>query len=231
MSKNLPAVFAIVLALCGSAFADEWQTFTNCRLIENESNDGDSFHVKADGEEYLFRLYFVDTPESETDSVVAERITEQAENFGVSEDQCIRGGKTAKEFTAKVLSHPFTVVTRFQKALGRSKLQRYYAIILVDGKNDLAEMLVRAGLARAHGQVVSDPPKGKEMAQYVSMEKQAKAGKMGLYGGNKPKAENTSSRLPSRLPIRSQPVEVPSSSEQNILTEPLIQPISIGDFQ
>jgi hypothetical protein len=34
-----------------------------------------------------------------------------------------------------------------------------------------------------------------------------------------------------RLPIRSQPVEFPSSSEQNILTEPLIQPISIGDFQ
>jgi hypothetical protein len=92
-------------------------------------------------------------------------------------------------------------------------------------------MLVRAGLARAHGQVVSDPPKGKEMAQYVSMEKQAKAGKMGLYGGNKPKAENTSSRLPSRLPIRSQPVEVPSSSEENILSEPVIQPISIGDFQ
>jgi hypothetical protein len=118
MSKNLPAVFATLLALCGSAFADEWVTLKNCRLLENQSNDGDSFHVKADGEEYLFRLYFVDTPESETDSVVAERITEQAENFGVSKDQCIRGGKTAKEFTAKVLSHPFTVVTRFQKAVG-----------------------------------------------------------------------------------------------------------------
>jgi len=235
MSKNLPAVFAIVLALCGSAFADDWQTFTNCRLIENESNDGDSFHVKADGEEYLFRLYFVDTPESETDSVVAERITEQAENFGVSEDQCIRGGKTAKEFTAKVLSHPFTVVTRFQKALGRSKLQRYYAIILVDGKNDLAEMLVRAGLARAHGQVVADAPNGKEMADYARMERAAKAGKMGLYGGNTPKnSESSESRLgssPSRLPVRNQPVAPPANGGLDALSGDIIPPIGVGDFQ
>jgi endonuclease YncB( thermonuclease family) len=34
--------------------------------MENASNDGDSFHVKADGEERIFRLYFVDTPESES---------------------------------------------------------------------------------------------------------------------------------------------------------------------
>jgi hypothetical protein len=118
--------------------------------------------------------------------VVAERITQQAAHFGISEEQSIEGGKTAKEFTEKALSRPFSVVTRFQKAMGRSKLQRYYAIILVDGKNDLAELLIRAGMARAFGQVVADAPKGKEIAQYVSMEKQARATKMGLYGGNKP---------------------------------------------
>jgi endonuclease YncB( thermonuclease family) len=231
MSKNLPAVFAITLALCGSAFADEWQTLTNCRLIENESNDGDSFHVKADGEEYLFRLYHADTPESETDSVVAERITQQAAHFGISEEQSIEGGKTAKEFTEKALSRPFSVVTRFQKAMGRSKLQRYYAIILVDGKNDLAELLIRAGMARAFGQVVADAPKGKEMAQYVSMEKQSRATKMGLYGGNKPNKQNTASRPPSRLPVRGASVEVPNYTEDNISSDSLIQPISIGDFQ
>ena len=159
MSKNLPAVFAITLALCGSVFADEWQTLTNCRLIENESNDGDSFHVKADGEEYLFRLYHVDTPESEIDSAVADRVAVQAEHFGLTQEESLRGGEKAKEFTKKALSKPFSVVTRWQKALGRSKLQRYYAIILVDGKNDLAELLIRAGMARAFGQVVADPPK------------------------------------------------------------------------
>ena len=56
------AVYALLLWLCTPAFANDWQTIRNCRLIENESNDGDSFHVKADGEERIFRLYFVDTP-------------------------------------------------------------------------------------------------------------------------------------------------------------------------
>jgi hypothetical protein len=49
--KSFPTILGIALILSGSAFADEWQTLTNCRLIENESNDGDSFHVEADGEE------------------------------------------------------------------------------------------------------------------------------------------------------------------------------------
>ena len=55
------SLLSIILAIClaSTALADEWKTLTNCRLIENESNDGDSFHVKADGEEHIFRLYFV----------------------------------------------------------------------------------------------------------------------------------------------------------------------------
>jgi hypothetical protein len=47
------AVYALLLCLCSPAFADDWQTLRNCRLMENESNDGDSFHVKADGEERI----------------------------------------------------------------------------------------------------------------------------------------------------------------------------------
>ena len=77
------------------------------------------------------------------------------------------------------------------------------AVVLVGGNDDLAELLVKAGFARAFGQVV-DAPKGKSMADYARMEKTAKAGKMGLYGGNKPKtSESSGSRLgssPSRLP-------------------------------
>ena len=111
-------LFAVALALTlfGSAFADEWVTLKNCRLLENASNDGDSFHVKADGEEYLFRLYHVDTPESEIDSAVADRVAEQAEHFGLSQEQSLRGGERAKDFTKKALSKPFSVVTRWQKA-------------------------------------------------------------------------------------------------------------------
>ena len=159
MLKFISPVVAAFAVLLNSTFADEWVTLKDCRLLENPSNDGDSFHVMHNGEEYLFRLYHVDTPESEIDSAVADRVAVQAEHFGLTQEESLRGGEKAKEFTKKALSKPFSVVTRWQKALGRSKLQRYYAIILVDGKNDLAELLIRAGMARAFGQVVADPPK------------------------------------------------------------------------
>jgi hypothetical protein len=55
-----------LLCLASLALANDWQTLHNCRLIDNESNDGDSFHAEADGEERIFRLYFADTPEAES---------------------------------------------------------------------------------------------------------------------------------------------------------------------
>jgi endonuclease YncB( thermonuclease family) len=158
----------------------------------------------------------------------------QAEHFGLTQEESLRGGEKAKKFTEKVLSKPFSVVTRWQKALGRSKLQRYYAVVLVEGDDDLAELLVKAGYARAFGQVV-DAPKGKAMADYARMEKTAKAGKMGLYGGNKPKtSESSESRLgssPSRLPVRGQPAEPPADGGVDVLSSDIIPQISVGDFQ
>ena len=176
----------------------------------------------------------MDTPESEIDSAVADRVAVQAEHFGLSQEESLRGGEKAKEFTKKALSKPFSVVTRWQKAMGRSKLQRYYAVILVGGNDDLAELLVKAGFARAFGQVV-DAPKGKAMADYARMEKSAKAEKMGLYGGNKPKtSESSESRLgsrPSRLPVRNQPIEPPADGGLDILADDNFPTISVGDFQ
>ena len=80
-----PLVLCLLLIIpAASAYADEWQTITGCRLIDNEANDGDSFHVKADVEERIFRLYFADTPEAESDGYVTERVTEQAKDFGIT---------------------------------------------------------------------------------------------------------------------------------------------------
>ena len=76
------AVYALLLWLCTPAFAGEWETIRGCRLIENESNDGDSFHVKADGEERIFRLYFVDTPEAESGGYVKGRVGEHQKHGG-----------------------------------------------------------------------------------------------------------------------------------------------------
>ena len=213
--------FAVLMLLVCQLHAADWEMLKDCRLIDNASNDGDSFRVRAsNGDELLFRLYHVDCPESESDSVVADRITKQAEHFGITETQSLRGGVTAKDFTKKALSQPFVVVTRFQKAMGRSKLQRYYAVVLVSGKTDLAEMLVRAGLARAFGQVV-DAPKGKRMAGYLEIEKIAKAGKVGLYGGNAPTVAEDQDGKPKST--KGYVIDIGTSSTTDDILAPVVE--------
>ena len=89
-----------------------------------------------------------------------------------------------------MLSDGFSVVTRFQNAMGRSKLPRYYAFVFVQGQGtkaptDLAGILLSEGLARLHG-VKASPPSGQsisEMAQkYEEMEMKAKTGGIGAWG-------------------------------------------------
>lgn len=161
----------------------QWQTLDDCRLIDNPANDGDSFHVMADREERIFRLYFVDCPESEAGGLVTERIKQQAAEFGITEVAVIETGKKAAAFTQAVLSRPFTVTTRGQNALGHSKLPREYAFITTaDG--DLGEMLLERGLARSHGQAASLPGQtAKALWQkYDRAQANAKTAKMGAWG-------------------------------------------------
>jgi hypothetical protein len=72
----------------------------------------------------------------------------------------------------------------------------------------------------------SAKPKGKSMADYARMEKTTKAGKMGLYGGNKPKtSESSESRLgssPSRLPAKNQPATAPADVGADALSGDLM---------
>lgn len=164
-----------------SEFDNTWTKFERCRLLDNASNDGDSFHVKADGKEYIFRLYEVDTPESETDSQVASRIEEQKAYFGISEADVLARGKEAKEFSRGQLDRPFTVMTRFLDAMGRSDLPRNYAFIITADGEDLGQVLVANGLARAWGQKavgresIYDTLKG--------LEKEAQQHKRGAWQG------------------------------------------------
>lgn len=124
-------LLALVLTLPGSLRAREpWQILKNCRYLPNASNDGDSFHVQVEAKEYIFRLYFVDTPE--TDISVAERVTEQAKYFHVEVAQALQIGHEAERFTRQKLSRPFTVRTCLQDARGRSRLPRYFAFVEVD---------------------------------------------------------------------------------------------------
>jgi competence ComEA-like helix-hairpin-helix protein len=151
----------LILALCPATalFAQQktgaknseakWEILEGCRLVTNSIVDGDSFHVTHQGREYIFRLYFVDAPEG--DATLTERAREQAAYFGISPKDIPRAGKLAAQFTREALSaREFKVITRWRNAMGRSTLARFYAVVLVNGKN-LAEELVAHGHARIYG--------------------------------------------------------------------------------
>jgi competence protein ComEA len=184
--RNLPRLLAgacaIALSAAGVHAAEPWITLANCRYVPNPSDDGDSFHVSAAGKEYIFRLYFVDTPE--TDAGLSERIDEQAKYFGLKKAQVIELGELAKQFTREKLSGAFKIRTCMQDALGRSKLERFYAFVETDS-GDLGEQLVANGMARLHG-TTAHPPGAvavqAEMQKLQRLEREAKQQKVGGWG-------------------------------------------------
>ncbi len=153
--------------------------------MTEEASDGDSFHIKYGQREFIFRLYFADAPE--TDESLKDRIKEQCQYFGVTEDENRKAGEAAKKFTAEWLKRPFTVTTRWQNAMGRSRLPRYYAQIEIGGQ-DLTEMLVSRGLARAKGTVaiLPDGTKAKDhMEKLRQLESEARAKRVGIWATSK----------------------------------------------
>jgi len=141
-----------------SRFAEDklapgWTRFEDCRHIVSEYFDGDSFMAEtADGERIVFRLYFVDAPE--TDDRYPKRNAEQAKVFGVKDVRPL--GEKARGFTRKFLRKGFTATTRHQRAAGMSGLPRSYAFVEVDGEL-LSEALLRAGLGRPYGRDTALP--------------------------------------------------------------------------
>ena len=160
----------------------EWIVLKNCQLIPNPANDGDSFHVSAGPDEYLFRLYFVDAPE--TDEMTPRRLVDQAKYFATTVPQAIEVGRTAKEFTRQKLSEPFTVFTRMSDAMGQSRLERFYAFVQTS-QGDLGEQLVRNGLARNYGFKTVPPGLSSsriELGKLQQFENEARQEKIGAWG-------------------------------------------------
>jgi endonuclease YncB( thermonuclease family) len=176
--------FVLCMAFAHAACAGDWETLKNCRLVENESNDGDSFHVQAEGEERIFRLYFVDTPEAEDGGYVTERVAEQAKEFGITEEESVEMGKKAAAFTRSVLSRPFKVTTRGQNAMGASRLKREYAFVTTADGEDLGEMLVSRGLARSFGEDAAPPRETVSVLRdkYDRLEAKARQNRVGAWG-------------------------------------------------
>jgi len=174
-------LLALLLSLALLPAAD-WETLPGCKFIANEFNDGDSFHVAHGGREFIFRLYFVDAPE--TDNSFPQRVAEQAAHFSASPERAIEIGRYAKAATAQMLSLPFTVITKFQDARGRSNLPRHFAFVVTSAKTDLGEELVSSGLARAFG--VAGAPPTETIAdlrnRYDSLQTAAKRKQLGAWG-------------------------------------------------
>jgi endonuclease YncB( thermonuclease family) len=185
-------VLAAVLGLAGVLPAADrgtpgkWETLTGCRFLPEKYSDGDSFHIVYGQRERIFRLYFVDAPE--TDVSFPDRNREQCEHFGITAEQLKKAAEESKAFAAEWMSKPFVITTRWQTAMGRSALPRYYAMVEVSGK-DLAELLVSHGWARAKGTVAVPPGGGKagdQMEKLRKLEAQAKAKRLGIWAYSKP---------------------------------------------
>jgi len=166
-----------------------WRHLDNVSLVDQAGNDGDSFHARRNRSSYLFRLYFVDTPE--TDARFPERLREQADYFGIPLEQVVDAGKMADAFTKDLLAkRPFSVYTKYRDAMGASTKNRTYGMVKVN-ERWLCELLVENGLARIHG-VGDDLPDGvserRHWARLRTLENTARREKRGIWGMNEPAA-------------------------------------------
>ena len=184
----LMAICLVILVMIPSiSRAAKWKVYKNATLIKHNYNDGDSFHVKCNRYHYIFRLYYVDTPEM-SDSY-PKRVQAQADYFNITLKQALKIGQDATKFSCALLSKkPFTVYTKKEDARGNSKKKRYFAMIKI-GDDWLSTLLVEEGLARIYGKRIDLPEDGKPERKYSarlkSKERVAKKAKKGAWKWSK----------------------------------------------
>lgn len=183
---------AIAVVFCLSVIAadgdaaerKQWVTLSDCRYVDAEYNDGDSFRVRCGIKEFNLRLYFVDAPE--TRMRYGDRVLEQSKHFGVTLDEALRAGDRAKDRVQELLRGPFSVQTREATAGGSGKEPRYYAVVEVSGKR-LAEVLVAEGLARTKG-IFPNLPSGEKgkayKARLEALEDEAHHERLGVWASS-----------------------------------------------
>jgi len=182
MSRSLPISFLLAVLLHSLAVASEWVTLEGCRLVRSSINDGDSFKVRHQGKDYVFRIFFVDAPE--TDTHYPDRVKAQANYFSITFDEALQVGEEGTIFARNFLSGSFTVHTDWSDGWGGMK--RYRAIIEKDGK-DLSLALVENGLARVSGFIPDSPWPGWNRSvrefrrQLAKAEKTAQRNRVGAW--------------------------------------------------
>ena len=155
--------------------------FAGCVLSPDPLNDGDSFVVQfQDGGRATFRLYFVDAAE---DHLSGKRSSRQARYFRIKPHRVAAIGRAATEFTARALAEPFTLFTRWHSNFDEG---RYLAFVRTADDKDLAELLVRNGLAIPRGQRAHTPYGRSSRSHYrhlKSLERLAQKDQVGGWAG------------------------------------------------
>lgn len=174
--RRLITLLAVACVALASARAEELTVLKGCKLVPTEWADGDSFEIQtAEGKNHTIRLYGADCMEWHvTDDTDARRLRTQRRYFGIGECEktaqaSIKAakdlGQLAAAETSAALALSFTVHTAFADARGDGKHKRIYGFVTTSTGDDLAERLVRLGLARAFG-VYRTTPGGKSADEY-----------------------------------------------------------------
>lgn len=160
----------------------KWQTLDNCRYVERNGNDGDSFGVQCGRSKFIVRLYFVDSPET-TAGKDGDRVREQMNYFGATFEDTLSAGHRANALAHDALGGAFVVQTKKASAPGRSSEPRYYGLVQIGGRY-LHEALLAEGLARVKG-VTTVLPDGTPSKAYLgrlhALENQAHVERKGVW--------------------------------------------------
>ena len=161
----------------------QYEVLLGGKLLENDNgNDGDSFRIDHRGREFRFRLYFVDTPE--TNDRYRSRVEDQAKYFGTSVDEALAVGREAKEYTLNLLrTRPFKVFTNWEKVMESDRIHAFVRVEMPSGQSRyLSELLVERGYARIHTNGAELPDKTSvedykgKLREIEARAKQAKTG-------------------------------------------------------
>lgn len=170
----------------------DWELLKNCKFVTGLNSDGDSFHIQHSNGKDEFRLYFVDTPESEyreyrNGDINGPRLKEQGDYFGgLDREETTKLGTEGTEFTKSLLlKGDFKIVTKWEP-VARDHRRHCFVIVPWGGREVyLHELMVAQGLGRIHTRGAG-LPQGRgyhDQKKYLQRwEKEVKAKGIGGWG-------------------------------------------------
>jgi hypothetical protein len=175
MIRFLVTLLFLPLLLAVVSGAEPLEELKDCRRVQADWADGDSFPVlTAGGKAFNLRLYGVDCFEWHVnDETDARRLFDQRRYFGIAKvgdaqesiDLAKKFGALAAARTWQLLEGNFTVFTAYADGRGDGRHSRIYAFVQLPDGRDLGSVLVEEGLARAFG-VYRTTPAGLSPGSY-----------------------------------------------------------------